>query len=164
MQRHSRHRLPARNTLLAEGKLRGEARAQSVYNFTHISLTRETTNPLTESLHPQSTEERHREVEEKDTKGRGRRKVQHLTFNSSVQCFQNLSPIHLAEKRGLFQHSRRKELATSCCYCVSSSQSPDEFSCLSFCSFPGPPEEIRIPCVVFQVLSGSGSSSSRLEE
>ena len=53
--------------------------------------------------------------------------MQYVTFNSSVQCFQNLSPIHLAEKLGVFRRSRRKELATSCYYCMSSSQSPDEF-------------------------------------
>jgi len=45
---------------------------------------------------------------------------------------------------------------------MSSSQSPDEFF-LPFVIFPGSPEEIKIPCVIFQVLSGSGSSS-RLEE
>lgn len=37
------------------------------------------------------------------------------------------------------------------------------FPAFFFFFFPGSPEEIKIPCVVFQVLSGSGSSS-RLEE
>lgn len=71
-------------------------------------------------------------LRKKSQRERRGRKAQPLTFNSSVQCLENLSPIHLAEKLGVFWRSGRKELATSCCCCMSSSQSPDEFSCLFF--------------------------------
>lgn len=90
--------------------------------------------------------------------------MQYITFNSSVQCLQNLSPIHLADNQVGFGGQVGKSLPLLAVTVGLLHNLQMSWSCLFlFLPFPGSPEEIKIPCVVFQVLSGSGSSS-RLEE